>query len=118
MGEKNRRKMGEKVKIFSILVFQNAPCRLWAGIAANEPCVVAVQLFDKLEQLKNMETKEEKRENLVEFLFENSACLNCIAVYYCGSFISKDDCLKCIDDGLQELLQHNVSNSFYYGKST
>jgi len=21
---------------FSILVFQNAPCRLWAGIAANE----------------------------------------------------------------------------------
>jgi hypothetical protein len=80
----------------------------------NEPCVVAVQLFDKLEQLKNMETKEEKRENLVEFLFENSACLNCIAVYYCGSFISKDDCLKCIDDGLQELLQHNVSNSAFY----
>jgi hypothetical protein len=75
------------------------------------PCVVAVQLFDKLEQLKKyMETKEEKRKNLVEFLFENSTCLNCIVVYYCGSFISKEDCLKCIDNGLQELLQHNVSN--------
>lgn len=60
-----------------------------------------------------METKEEKRKNLVEFLFENSCCLNCIVVNYCGSFLNKDFCLSCIDDGLQELLQHNVSNSAF-----
>lgn len=53
---------------------------------------------------------EEKRKLLVEFLFENSCCLNLTPVVFCGSFISKEDCLKCIDNGLQELLQHNVSN--------
>lgn len=53
---------------------------------------------------------EEKRKLLVEFLFENSCCLNLTPVVFCGSFISKEDCLKCIDTGLQELLQHNVSN--------
>ena len=58
-----------------------------------------------------METKEKKRKNLVEFLFENSCCINCIVNYYCGSFISKEDCLKCIDDSLTELLQHDVSIS-------
>ena len=61
-----------------------------------------------------METKAEKIENLKEFLFENSCCLNCIVVNYCGSFISKEDCLGCINDGLLELLQHNVSNSAFY----
>ena len=51
-----------------------------------------------------METKADKIKNLKEFLFENSCCLNCIVVNYCGSFISKEDCLGCINDGLLELL--------------
>ena len=68
----------------------------------------------RIVKINNMETKEKKRKNLVEFLFENSCCINCIVNYYCGSFISKEDFLKCIDDGLQELLQHNVSNSAEY----
>ncbi|MFA5299765.1 MAG: hypothetical protein WC389_16390 [Lutibacter sp.] len=53
---------------------------------------------------------EENRKKLVEFLFENSCCLNCTPVIYCGSFSGKDVCLDCIDTGLSELLQHNVSN--------
>ena len=52
----------------------------------------------------------EKKRKLLKFLFDYWACLSCIPVSYCGVFTDEETCLKCLDDGLTELLQHNVNN--------
>ncbi len=53
----------------------------------------------------------EERKKLVKFLFDNYACLSCTPISYCGVFSDEETCLKCIDDAISKLLQHNVSNN-------
>lgn len=49
----------------------------------------------------------EENKKLIEDLISTIEC-------YRGGFIGEEDFISRIDDGLQELLQHNVSNSAFY----